>query len=53
MKAVFSSAFAILVIAGLATVATRPGAENDAPVLYYVTDPNPLRQTQIDGYAAW
>lgn len=53
MKKLFLSLFGLLILGTVGTYMSLPSVTHDHPVLYYVTDPNPLRQEQIDGYPLW
>lgn len=53
MKAIFLGAFALLVVATIGTWATLPEQVTGTPVLYWVSDPNPVREAQIEAFHAW
>jgi len=53
MKTLFLAVLAGLILASIATWATRPEQIADRPILYWVTDPNPVRQAQVDAFHAW
>jgi len=53
MKTLFGILLAILVVASIVTWKTLPSVASDAPVLYWVTDPNPARTEQIRTFRKW
>lgn len=53
VKYIFLGTFVALVLATLGTWATLPEQVTGQPVLYWVTDPNPVRAAQIDDFHAW
>lgn len=53
MKYIFTAVLLLLAVAGFFIVWSRPDSKSDVPVLYWVTDPNPARQVQIDTFHKW
>ena len=53
MKKLFTILFIILIVASVFTYRTLPGAAQDKPVLYWVTDANPARTEQIRTFKKW
>ena len=53
MKYIFAISFALLWLATLATWLTKDEKRTDRPVLYWVTDPNPVRDSQVDAFHKW
>ena len=53
MKHLFTIAAALLVLASGAAWLLSPRGQTDVPVLYWVTNPYPTRQAQIEGFYRW
>ncbi|MEM1208253.1 MAG: extracellular solute-binding protein [Planctomycetota bacterium] len=53
MKYIFLASFLLLLGAGVVTTVTEPDLRSDVPVLYWVTDRNPARIAQVDGFHDW
>ena len=53
MKYLFAIIAATLVAASIGTSMMLPDRRDDVPVLYWVTDPNPARFTQIEVFSEW
>ena len=53
MKYIFSVSFVLLWIATLGTWLTKDEKSSDKPVLYWVTDPNPVRDSQVAAFHDW
>jgi len=53
MKYIFISVFLLLVVASVIILQSAPKAQSDIPILYWVTDPNPVRQQQIAMFPHW
>jgi len=53
VKYIFLGALLILVIASIFTKSLQPDAKSKVPVLYWSTDPNPARTTQIEVFQEW
>ncbi|MDA3797801.1 MAG: ABC transporter substrate-binding protein [Kiritimatiellae bacterium] len=53
MKYIFLGALLILVIASILMKGMQPDAKSKVPVLYWSTDPNPARTTQIEVFQEW
>ena len=53
MKYIFAVAFACLVLASIGTWMAKPEQLAGKRVVYWVTDPNPVRQMQVDAFKEW
>jgi multiple sugar transport system substrate-binding protein len=53
MKYIFVVCFLVLFAAGSGLVLTEPDLRSDVPVLYWVTDSNPARIQQVEGFHRW
>lgn len=53
MKTLFAGCLAALVAASLIRMATLPDAITDKPIIYWVTDNNPVRDMQVRIFHAW
>jgi multiple sugar transport system substrate-binding protein len=53
MKYIFAIALACLVLASVGTWIAKPEIQTGKRVVYWVTDPNPVRQGQVDAFHAW
>ncbi len=53
MKKLFAGVFAVLCVATIGTVLTKPSAVEEVPMLYWVTDSNPARTLQLERFHAW
>ncbi|MEM0913295.1 MAG: extracellular solute-binding protein [Planctomycetota bacterium] len=53
MKYIFLASFLVLLGAGVVTTVTEPDLRSDVPVLYWVTDRNPARIAQVEGFHDW
>ena len=53
MKYVLISCFCLLVAASVGTNLSQPQAQSKVPVIYWVTDPNPAREEQIELFQQW
>ncbi|NRA36778.1 MAG: carbohydrate ABC transporter substrate-binding protein [Planctomycetes bacterium] len=53
MKHIFSISLVLLILASFLTWATKPEQQTAKPVLYWVTDNNPVRQGQVDAFHVW
>lgn len=53
MKYVFLGSFAVAILASILTWLSQPETGSDCPVLYWVTDPNPARDLQIETFHKW
>lgn len=43
----------LLILASFVTFLTMPDTRDDVPVLYWTTDPNPLREKVVDEFKIW
>ncbi len=53
MKYIFLISLATLVAASVGTWLWSPEAQSELPILYWVTDPNPARELQVERFHAW
>lgn len=53
MKALLSIVFVALSIVTIATALLRRSEEPDVPVLFWITDPNPAREKQLEVFHQW
>ncbi len=53
MKYIFLGSFFVLLLSSFGTWLAKPGQSTDKPVLYWVTDPNPVRSSQVDAFHEW
>ena len=53
MKYVFLVAFIVLVGLSIGVYKSFPTQQSEVPVIYWVTDPNPARNLQIEGFHKW
>ncbi len=53
MKYIFTVSFLLLIVSSIATWISTPQKEGSHPVLYWVTDPNPVRDSQVDAFHKW
>lgn len=53
MKVMFSITALALSVLGLLTLWSYPTRESKVPVLYWITDPNPMRTLQVDRFHQW
>lgn len=53
MKQLFAVIALMLLIASLGIAMSAPGRQGDVPVIYWVTDPNPVRIEQSAGFEDW
>jgi multiple sugar transport system substrate-binding protein len=53
VKYIFLGTLLILIIASIFTKSLQPDAKSKVPVLYWSTDPNPARTTQIEVFQTW
>lgn len=53
MKYIFMTIFALLLIATAGTQFFMPDSGSDVPVIYWVSDPNPARDLQIEYFHKW
>lgn len=53
MKPLFLIIAFLLALAGLFTYLSYPDVRTDRKVLYWVTDPNPIRARQVEGFDRW
>lgn len=53
MKYLFVTLLTLLILASVAIWRTAPDMRSDVPVLYWATDPNPVRYQQIDLFHQW
>ena len=53
MKYIFGFCLLGLILASGVTYKLMPDIQNKVPILYWVTDPNPARETQIKTFQSW
>lgn len=53
MKRIFLLSFTLLILASFITWASKTEQITDKEVLFWVTDPNPVRQEQVDVFHEW
>ncbi len=53
MKYLFVITAALLLLAGFGTWLSFPDSASEVPVIYWVTDPNPARELQVEGFHEW
>ena len=53
MKYLFAMVFVALLLAGMVTVSLLPERQCEVPVIYWVSDANPSRIQQIEGFHRW
>jgi len=53
MKHLFAVILLILIATSAAIWASLPGTQSDVPVIYWVTDPNPARELQVETFHDW
>ncbi len=53
MKVVLLCSFVLLLLSSVALYLSFPDVASEVPVIYWVTDPNPARQQQVQLFHAW
>ncbi|QQE11545.1 carbohydrate ABC transporter substrate-binding protein [Planctomycetota bacterium] len=53
MKYIFLSIFLVLLLATFALLSSYPENNTTTPTLYWVTDANPARKDQVEGFQEW
>lgn len=53
MKTFFAALFLLMITVSVCTWLSYPDTASDVPVLYWVTDPNPARVEQVEGFHQW
>ena len=53
MKTLFTTAIALMILASFVTYFTKPEKTHNKPIIYWVTDANPVRAYQVDAFHTW